>query len=162
VDIATTPKIIEPIFMSKPHWISKQQDALKYILEQRRLNPEKPDIVVQDKAPPGGYPPIRYRRSLAQSVIPPWVIILGVVAMSTYGAYQLRKTIHERVDTNEEKKRRRIAIIPYLVAEEDEKRIFSSINKEMIIKRAVKTPDRLQLLTGNKNIYETRDERFIK
>jgi len=148
--------------MSKPHWISKQQDALKYILEQRRLYPEKPDIVVQDKAPPGGYPPIRYRRSLAQSVIPPWVVLLGLVAMSAYGVYQLRKTIHERVDTDEEKKRRRIAIIPYLVAEEDEMRILSSINQQLKIKRAVKSSDQLQLLTGSKNIYETRDERFIK
>jgi len=148
--------------MSKPHWISKQQDALKYILEQRRLYPEKPDIVVQDKAPPGGYPPIRYRRSLAQSVIPPWVVLLGLVAMSAYGVYQLRKTIHERVDTDEEKKRRRIAIIPYLVAEEDEMRILLSINQQLKIKRAVKSSDQLQLLTGSKNIYETRDERFIK
>jgi len=144
------------------NWISKQQDALKYILEQRRLNPEKPDIVVQDKAPPGGYPPIRYRRSLAQSVIPPWVVLLGLVAMSAYGVYQLRKTIHERVDTDEEKKRRRIAIIPYLVAEEDEMRILLSINQQLKIKRAVKSSDQLQLLTGSKNIYETRDERFIK
>jgi len=148
--------------MSKPHWISKQQDALKYILEQRRLNPEKPDIVVQDKAPPGGYPPIRYRRSLAQPVIPPWMILGAVIGMSLYGAYQMRKTIHERVDNDEEKKRRRVAISPYLIAEQDEKRILVSINKQLLIKRTVPNPEHLQLLTGNKNIYETRDERFVK
>jgi len=59
-------------------------------------------------------------------------------------------------------KRKRVAISPYLIAEQDEKRILVSINKQLLIKRTVPSPEHLQLLTGNKNIYETRDERFVK
>jgi len=127
------------------------------------LNPEKPDIVVQDKAPPGGYPPIRYRAALAQPFFPTWSLVLAYIAVTSYGFYKLKEQYNKTLAEKEDRKRRRIAILPYLMAEANAIKLSQTYKMQLADKNvSSNNPVKLYVITGgNKPIYETRDEKFM-
>lgn len=75
--------------------------------------------IVQDGPPPGGFPAVRYARRLPNSG-PGGVTLFGIAAaVMAYGMYQVGQGNHVRRQERDEKLANRLALVPYLQAEED-------------------------------------------
>ncbi|KAJ1490842.1 GRIM-19 protein-domain-containing protein [Baffinella frigidus] len=74
----------------------------------------------QDMPPPGGFPTVRTKRYVGETLsVHPLLILGGVAAMMTYGLYAVGQTNIKRRGWKKEKLQCRYNIVPYMVAEED-------------------------------------------
>lgn len=81
----------------------------------------KPPVgpAVQDVPPPGGYKDFVIRGNRARRGPPGWALWLGVAAATAYGMYQLSVMNGYKRGNYKEKRECRMAVLPYLVAEQD-------------------------------------------
>jgi NADH dehydrogenase (ubiquinone) 1 alpha subcomplex subunit 13 len=75
--------------------------------------------IIQDMPPPGGYPPVRIRKSLMTKFWSPYTMTIGMVAIMTYGWVKFSKYSKLKKALNEEQKVLEAAITPFLMAEYD-------------------------------------------
>ncbi|KAF2869087.1 GRIM-19 [Massariosphaeria phaeospora] len=73
----------------------------------------------QDMPPAGGYSPIQYRRNLPARGFRPFVYLVGMATVMTYGFWRAGQGIREHNELAREKMWARIYLIPALQAEED-------------------------------------------
>lgn len=74
----------------------------------------------QEMPPPGGFGQLNYKASYPKSRGPPgWAIFSFIGLMTAYGFYQVGQTNIQRRLLKKEKREMRIAILPFLQAEED-------------------------------------------
>ncbi|KAJ8603504.1 hypothetical protein CTAYLR_005117 [Chrysophaeum taylorii] len=74
---------------------------------------------VQDMPPPGGYPEVIATRGIGPRGPPGWAIWLGATFATVFGLYRVGEGNRERNAAKKMKREARMAIIPYLQAEED-------------------------------------------
>ncbi|CAM9351141.1 unnamed protein product [Choristocarpus tenellus] len=70
--------------------------------------------IVQDLAPPGGYPPIKIARNLPNRGPPGWAMFGGVACFMAYGYYLVGQGNQKRRADKQEKRQARISILPLL------------------------------------------------
>ncbi|KAH8925687.1 GRIM-19 [Atractiella rhizophila] len=73
----------------------------------------------QDMPPPGGFEPVRYKRSLPIRGPSGAVIFASVLGLCTFGFYRVYHGNLEKKELNREKAWSRIHLIPMLLAEQD-------------------------------------------
>eukprot|EP00298_Acanthocystis_sp_HF-20_P021149 c27319_g1_i1.p2 GENE.c27319_g1_i1~~c27319_g1_i1.p2 ORF type:complete len:136 (+),score=59.39 c27319_g1_i1:16-423(+) len=74
---------------------------------------------VQDGPPPGGFAPINVKRSLPERG-PPHIIIVGsLIALMGWGWYRLAQGNLEQREIELERRAAKLALMPYLLAEQD-------------------------------------------
>jgi NADH dehydrogenase (ubiquinone) 1 alpha subcomplex subunit 13 len=83
----------------------------------------------QDMPPPGGYPKIPTRKDLRPRGPSGFAIWGGLFLASAFGFWSLSRTSYEQRMGNKENREARMAILPFLKAEEDS-RLLQVINKE--------------------------------
>ncbi|KAH9308605.1 hypothetical protein KI387_036516, partial [Taxus chinensis] len=76
---------------------------------------------VQDGAPPGGFPPVRYTRRIPSKGPGAIAVFLASFGIISYGMYQVGQGNRYRSHLKREKFAARSAILPLLQAEEDER-----------------------------------------
>lgn len=75
---------------------------------------------VQEMPPPGGFGKVNFKASVPKSRGPPgWFVFSALGFMTVYGFYQIGQTNIERRRLKKEKRELRIALLPFLQAEED-------------------------------------------
>ncbi|KAF0852560.1 mitochondrial Complex I (CI) NADH:ubiquinone oxidoreductase subunit B16.6/NB6M/GRIM19/NDUFA13 [Andalucia godoyi] len=74
---------------------------------------------VQDGPPPGGYPAVRFSRSLPSAGPSARTLFAVATVLMGWGFYKVGQTNKYRRSLLFEKKESRAAIVPYLQAEED-------------------------------------------
>ena len=90
-----------------------------------RANLHAPPL--QDMPRPGGFPDIQIARNVPKRGPSGTVLFLGVATMMTYGFYKVisGNQIHRRLEN--EKMSARIALVPFLQAEEDRREIRHTV-----------------------------------
>ena len=90
-----------------------------------RANLHAPPL--QDMPRPGGFPEIQIARNVPKRGPSGTVLFLGVATMMTYGFYKViaGNQIHRRLEN--EKMSARIALVPFLQAEEDRREIRHAV-----------------------------------
>eukprot|EP01080_Neovahlkampfia_damariscottae_P003024 gene3024-5034_t len=95
----------------------------KKLLEQRvtDLGPKinSSPRIVQDMPPPGGFPPVRMRRTLMTKFWSPYTITLVGIGIMTYGWYKYIKFTRVKRNLREEQNILEATITPFLQAEND-------------------------------------------
>lgn len=101
--------------------------------------------VIQDGPPPGGFPAVRYARRLPNSG-PGGVTLFGIAAaVMAYGMYQVGQANHARRQERDEKLANRLALVPYLQAEEDRRCVGRGVGEVHGNSPAGREPPRQQL-----------------
>lgn len=96
---------------------------------------------VQDMPPEGGYPEITYKSQNKSRGPPGWAIWAGATAMVAFGFYRIGETNIERNAWKNEKREARLAIVPYLQAEEDVRyhaHLLAKLDDEAQVMKGVK------------------------
>jgi NADH dehydrogenase (ubiquinone) 1 alpha subcomplex subunit 13 len=78
-----------------------------------------PHAAIQDGPPPGGYPPVDVRRNLPKVGPSGTTLLIGIGLITIYGFWGATKSAQRRRRLNQEKYQIRLAITPYLQAEQD-------------------------------------------
>lgn len=73
----------------------------------------------QDGPPPGGFPAVRYARSIPNTGPSGVALVLGATAVIAFGFYQIGQGNLKRRAYKKEKLDARIAVLPLIQAEED-------------------------------------------
>lgn len=108
---------------------------------------------VQDMPPRGGYPPVDITRRLRPRGPPGWAIWLGFTVATVYGFYVIGQTNIQTRYNRKEKREARMAIVPILQAEADQR-----LHKEYI-KYKEQEAEAMKHVTGwnvDESIYKTR------
>ena len=95
---------------------------------------------VQDMPPPGGYPKINYQRGARPRGVPTSLIWGSILGMTFYGFWQIGQTNKERRLALKERRDARMAIMPFLQAEQDKmlsEQIAASVAREKEIMKNV-------------------------
>lgn len=75
--------------------------------------------VVQDMPPKGGYPDVVFKKATIDRGPEGWMIWAGALTLIVVGFYRVGQGNLERNAAKKEKREARMAIVPYLQAEED-------------------------------------------
>lgn len=118
------------------------------------VNDAKPPV--QDMPPPGGYPSLTFEKATVARGPPGWAIWLGAMCTVAFGFYRVGMGNRERNAAKKEKREARMAIVPYLQAEEDVKlhaRYLSNLEDEATIMKGVKGWEVGKGVYNNPDIY---------
>ncbi|OQR97354.1 hypothetical protein THRCLA_21952 [Thraustotheca clavata] len=75
---------------------------------------------VQEMPPPGGFKPTNFARAVPAVRGPPgWALFVGCAAVVTFGFYNVGQANQEIRAMRKDERERRVAMLPYLQAEED-------------------------------------------
>ena len=96
----------------------------KKLLNESRITDVGPKInsqpkIIQDMPPPGGFPPVRVRKSMLNKFWSPYTVTFAALGIMTYGWYQYAKFAKIKRNLREEQKILETAITPFLQAEND-------------------------------------------
>jgi NADH dehydrogenase (ubiquinone) 1 alpha subcomplex subunit 13 len=109
--------------------------------------------VVQDGPPPGGFPGVRFARRLPNTG-PSGVTLFAVgTAIMAYGFYKVAQSNKERRALKEEVLQARVALSPFLIAEENRR---YAENYRTFREREKYVFDKLGITEFDEPIYKTR------
>ncbi|GJQ15456.1 hypothetical protein GpartN1_g7247.t1 [Galdieria partita] len=112
-----------------------------------------PHAAIQDGPPPGGYPPIDVRRNLPKVGPSGSTLLIGVGLITIYGFWGLSRSAQRRRRLNQEKYQIRLAITPYLQAEEDRHTVKQNRRRLRQEKELMKDVPEYQ---PGESVYKTR------
>ena len=86
--------------------------------------------VVQDMPPAGGYPDVIFKKATINRGPDGWMIWVGSLLTVAFGFYRVGQCNLERNAAKKEKREARMAIVPYLQAEEDARAVAAKLNQD--------------------------------
>lgn len=102
--------------------------------------PRRPtNAAIQDGPPPGGYPPIDVRRNLPKVGPSGTTLLIGVGLITIYGFWGASRNAQRRKRLNQEKYQIRLAVAPFLQAEEDRHIVKAVSHHHLCVQRKYST-----------------------